>query len=159
MKQNNLPRLFNSPFTRDEFITPVDKLFDKLFSQTFPELSKEFGIDAFQNSAYPKCDIIDFSDRIEIIAEIAGTKKENLSIDVDNDVIIIKGEHGGYTELEGGTYLRKELKRSKFTRTFTADSKVFNLDDLRAKFEDGTLRLTIPKHKKEEPTKRTISID
>ena len=56
MTKNNLPSAFTH-FDRDEFITPFDKLVDKLFNQSFPQLSKEVGVDVFQNSAYPKCDI------------------------------------------------------------------------------------------------------
>ncbi|MEY4334159.1 MAG: hypothetical protein RLZZ196_2902, partial [Bacteroidota bacterium] len=39
-----------------------------------------------------------------------------------------------------------------------ADTKIFNLDKLKAKFEDGVLELTVPKREKEQPKKRTISI-
>jgi HSP20 family protein len=157
--KNQFQRGFPTPFNRDEFLTPFDTLFDKMFSNTFPEISKEVGVDVFQKGAYPKCDIINFDDRIEIIAEIPGISREQLSIDVDGDVITLKGEKGGQTEVTGGgEYLRRELKRSSFQRSFTADSKVFNLDAIKAKFENGILELSIPKTEPEKPKKRTIKI-
>ena len=137
---------------------PFEVLFDKVFSETFPALSKEIGVDPFQKSAYPKCDIINFTDRIEIIAEIPGLTKDQIVIDIDGDVITIRGKKQTVIEKEGGEYLRRELKRSNFQRSFTADSKIFNLAEVDAKFADGLLELKVPKHEVAEPTKRTIEI-
>jgi HSP20 family protein len=157
MTKNNLPSAFTH-FDRDEFITPFDKLVDKLFNQSFPQLSKEVGVDVFQNSSYPKCDIVDFEDRVEFIAEVPGLSKEQIKIDVDTDTISIKGEKTSNVEREGGTYLRRELKKSSFKRTFAADPKIFDLDSISARFEDGVLELTIPKLKVTKTTKKTIEI-
>ena len=157
--KNQIQRGFPNPAFRDEFFSPLDTLFDKVFSESFPELSKEIGINAFQNNAYPKCDIINFDDRIEIVAEVPGLTKEQITIDVDGDVITLKGEKSNKSqEKEGGTYLRREVKRSTFLRSFTADSKIFDLDAIKASFEDGVLELHIPKREPEKPKKRTISI-
>jgi HSP20 family protein len=157
MTKNNLPSVFTH-FDRDEFITPFDKLIDKFFNQSFPQLSKEVGVDVFQSSAYPKCDIIDFEDRIEIIAEVPGLSKDQIQIDVDTDTISIKGEKNSNTEKEGSTYLRRELKKSSFKRTFTADPNIFDLEKISAKFLDGILELNIPKFKISKTTKKTIEI-
>jgi HSP20 family protein len=158
MKKNNLPNVFTTHFDRDEFITPFDKLIDRFFNQSFPHLSKEVGVDVFQSSAYPKCDIVDFENRIEIIAEIPGMSKEQIQIDVDGDTISIKGEKVASVDKEGGTYLRRELKKSSFKRTFAADTKIFNLNNVSAKFVDGILELVIPKLTSVEQTKKTIQI-
>jgi HSP20 family protein len=157
MTKNNLPSVFTH-FDRDEFITPFDKLIDKFFNQSFPQLSKEVGVDVFQHSAYPKCDIVDFPDRIEIVAEVPGLGKDQITIDVDTDVISIKGGKTTNVEKEGGTYLRRELKKSSFKRTFTADPSIFDLERVSAKFVDGVLELTVPKLETVKTTKKTIEI-
>jgi len=156
--KTNLMRVFPNPFNREEFFTPFDTLMDKVFTESFPELSKEVGLNAFSNSAYPKCDVVNFDDRIEIVAEIPGLSKDQITIDIDDEVITLKGEKAQREEKEGGTYLRRELKKSSFQRTFTADRTIFDLDKIKAKFIDGTLELTIPKREVEKPTKRTIKI-
>jgi HSP20 family protein len=160
--KNQINRAFPmapSFLNRDEFFSPFDTLLDRVFSENFPELSKEVGLQPFTSNAYPKCDIVDFTDRIEIIAEIPGLSKDQITIDVEDSIITLKGEKNSKVEeKEGGTYLRREVKRSSFQRTFTADTKIFNLDKLKAKFEDGVLELTVPKREKEQPKKRTISI-
>ena len=157
MKNNNSMSVFTH-LDRDEFITPFDKLIDKFFNQSFPHLSKEVGMDVFQNSAYPKCDIVDYSDRIEIVAEIPGLGKDQIKIDIDDSVISVKGEKTASVEKEGGTYLRRELKKSSFKRTFTADPSIFDLENISAKFTDGILELTVPKFKYTKSTKKTIEI-
>ena len=157
--KDNLPKgFFPARINRDEFITPFDTIFDKFFNQSFPELSKEVGIDVFQSSSYPKCDFVDYNDRVEIIAEIPGLSKEQITIDVDGDQVSIKGTKSQTSVKEGGTVLHRELKKSTFQRSFIADSKIFNLDILRAKFSDGLLELVIPKKEKVVPTKRVVEI-
>jgi len=47
-------------------------------------------------------------------------------------VITLKGEKANKAnEKEGGVYLRREVKRSSFLRSFTADSKIFDLDGIK----------------------------
>ena len=155
---------YNSPFglrhvDRDEFLAPFDRVFDEVFAAHFPELNKELGVGFFEKQSYPRVDVVDYNDRVEILAEIPGLSKDQITIDVEDNIITLKGEKNSKVEeKEGGTYLRREVKRSSFQRTFTADNKIFNLDKLKAKFEDGVLELTVPKREKEQPKKRTISI-
>jgi len=157
--KDNLTRGFPTRINRDEFLTPFDTIFDRFFNESFPQLSKEVGVNVFQSSSYPKCDFIDYDDRIEIIAEIPGLSKEQIAIDVDGDQVSIKGNKSQTSPMkEGGTVLHRELKKSTFQRSFMADSKIFNLDKISAKFSDGMLELVIPKREKVVPTKRIIEI-
>jgi HSP20 family protein len=154
MKNYNVYRVFD----RDEFIAPFDKLVDKMFANTFPELSKEVGVDVFQSASYPKCDIIDYDDKMELVFEIPGLSKEQVSIDIDGDTLSISGNKHKQVEREGGKFLRRELKKSSFKRTFGVDSKVFDLDSVRATFTDGVLELVLPKHTRVQPTKKSVEI-
>ena len=90
--KNQIQRGFPTPNYRDEFFAPFDTLLDRVFAESFPEFSKEIGIQPFAQNAYPKCDIVDFSDRIEIIAEIPGLSKDQITIDVEDNIITLKGE-------------------------------------------------------------------
>jgi HSP20 family protein len=145
-------------FDRDEFIAPFDKLIDKMFVTTFPELSKEVGVDVFQSASYPKCDIIDYDDKMELVFEIPGLSKEQVSIDIDGDTLSISGNKHKQVEREGGKFLRRELKKSSFKRTFNVDSTVFDLDTIRATFTDGVLELVLPKRERVQPTKKSVEI-
>jgi HSP20 family protein len=147
---------------RDEFITPFDRVFDKLLSDNFPTFTRDFGVDIFQTSAYPKCDIKDFSDRLEMVFEIPGSTKDNVSIDIDDEVLSIIGNRTSETDTdvkEEFTYIRRELKKSQFKRTFQISKSVFNLDGVSARFDNGMLEITIPKREPTKPTKRVVRIE
>jgi HSP20 family protein len=146
-------------FDRDEFITPFDRLFDSLLSTTYPQLTKELGVDVFKNSAYPKCDIVDFSDRMELTFEVPGLSKDQVSIDIDGEILTLSGNKNKDVEKEGGKFLVRELKKSSFKRSFRVDPKVFNLEGVKASFTDGVLDLVIPKLEAVKPTKRSVDIE
>lgn len=147
-----LPRLFNQ---RDYAVSTVDKLFDELFKKEFPELYKETGLLLSQGS-YPKVNVIDFENKVRIVAEIAGLSKEDISIDVDDYVLTISGDSHVKKE-EQGTYLLRELKQSSFKRSFTFGDK-FNMDDISAEFNDGVLSIEIGKKQPEPKLSKTIEI-
>lgn len=150
-------------FDRDEFLSPFDKVFDKLMNESFPGFSRGFGVDVFQHSAYPKCDIKDFTNRMEIEFEIPGWERNQISIDIDDDVLSVSGNKLHTNEPtdkveEEFTYVRRELKRSKFKRSFHIDSAVFDISNVDASFKSGLLTIKIDKLKSTQKTKRTVEI-
>lgn len=152
MKQKvMLPAIFSH---RDEFLTPFDKLFDDMVHQAIPDFSKNFGIeDVFQKSAYPKCDIIDLLDKIQVEMEIPGVDKSDISIEVkssgNNKELVISGKKSLEVQDERKNYIKKELKRSAFQRSFTLYDEL-NSEDINAEFKNGILKIDIPK---KEPSK------
>jgi len=146
------------PSLRDEFLTPFDRVFDKLTSDLFPSLSKEFGVGLFEKESYPKVDIIDHKDRISIEAEIPGLKKDQITVDVKDGVLTISGQkQAKREEHEEGAYVRRELKRSSFRRSFALGD---NLDheNVNAQFQDGVLVVDIAKVKPVETKAKIIDI-
>lgn len=143
---NNLTRFLD----RDEFLTPFDKIFDKMMVQQFPEFTKEVGIDFFYAGSYPKVDAMEFLDRVVIEAEIPGLKKEDLSIKVENDILTISGNKRDTVEDKTGKYIVRELKRSSFKRSFKLQENI-DRKSIDAKFEHGMLLITLKKVTKDNP--------
>lgn len=150
MKRNNsmLPALLDS---RSEFITSFDKLFDRMMNDNFPSFTRDFGVDFFGKSSYPKVDVIDTKYSVEIHAEIPGLNREDVEIKVENgNVLTIRGENKNKeTSSEGRTYLYKELKHSSFVRKFALGENL-SPRDIEAKFSNGILEIVIPKIQKKE---------
>ncbi len=146
---------------RDEFLTPFDDLFDRLLNDSFPTLSKELGVNAFKNGSYPKCDIVEYTDEYEIIAEIPGLTKDQISIEVEEGVLVIKGDKGKDYNIEdkNGKWVRRELKRSSFRRSFTLNEEKLDLDKLKASFNNGELHITIPRKEEVKIEKKVIKIE
>jgi HSP20 family protein len=90
-----------------------------------------------------------------ITAEIPGAKREDIHIDLQDDVLTIGGEKK--SEREGKTDHRRWAERmyGSFSRSFTLPRNAL-ADRIEASFKDGVLTLTIPKTEESKP--RSVSI-
>jgi|TARA_R110000868_G_scaffold192938_5_gene437560 HSP20 family protein len=146
------------PFAKDDFVTPFDKLIDEVFANNFPELTKDFGVGFFEKQSYPRVDVVDYSDRIEVVAEIPGLDREEVSVDIEENLLIISGQKAKTIDDNNNkTYVRKELKHSSFKRAFVL-SDLFDKDTPSAKFENGLLTVTVKKVKPSLPTSKKVKI-
>ena len=148
-----------NPFSisREHFgFEPIDKVFDEIFnSMASPEWKQTFGVTPFKNNAYPKVNVVDYNDKVEIEAELAGYSKSDISVEVVEDgILCVSGEKSSKTESGDKKYLHQELKRSHFSRSFTLGDQL-DQKSVSAKFEDGILYVTIKKMQKTEPQQRT----
>jgi HSP20 family protein len=154
-----------SPFAlrhidRDEFLAPFDRVFDEVFANQFPELTKELGVGFFEKQSYPRVDVIDYNDRVEILAEIPGLAKDEVSVEVQENVLTISGQKIKKIDDKefAGKYIRRELKHSSFKRSFTLGDQI-DKSTPQAKFENGLLRVTLSKVKPTIPVTKKIKID
>lgn len=141
---------------RDSFLTSFDNIFDDLMKAKFPDFESMFGIDFFGKGAFPKVDVVDYSDRISIVAEVPGLSKDQLRIDVEDDTLTISGNKRS-SKQEEGRYIIKELKHAGFRRSFKLNDSL-DRDSINAKFEDGTLIIDINKTEPMEPERKQIDI-
>jgi HSP20 family protein len=147
-----------SPVFRDEFLTSVDSMFDKLFKDSFPSFSRELGDGFFSKGSYPKVDVVDCPKHIEIEAEIPGLSKEEVSVELQENVLTISGEKQRKVKKESedsGTYLYRELKHSSFKRSFTLGDNI-DTENIVADFKDGILNVKLNKLAPTEPKKVKI---
>ena len=140
---------------RDEFLTPFDTIFDQLMSKQFPTFQEDVGV-SFNKGAYPKVNIYEYDDKIGIVAEIPGLDKKNVSVEVEEQVLIISGDKHGF-DSDGGKCLTRELKQSAFTRSFNL-GEYLDGTKVSAKFKDGMLSISIPKKEPEQPKKHSVKI-
>ena len=152
-----MTKIFVKPshLNRDEFLTPFDKVFDHLMEQTFPTFKEDVGV-SFNKGAYPKVNVYEYDDKIGIVAEIPGLDKKNVTVDVEEDVLIISGDKHGF-DSDGGKCITRELKQSAFTRSFNL-GEYLDGTNVSAKFKDGMLSISIPKKEPEQPKKHSIKI-
>ncbi len=104
-------------------------------------------------------DIKEYDDRYEVAADLPGVEKENITVHYADDQLSIAAtqkKESNDTD-ENGRYLRRERSTSSFQRTFT----IRNIaeDKITAKFENGVLKLTLPKKALADQPGKTISID
>tara|TARA_R100000084_G_C4615222_1_gene130194 strand:- start:23 stop:496 length:474 start_codon:yes stop_codon:yes gene_type:complete len=143
--------------SRDNFLTPFENMFDDMFETNFPEVAQTVGVNPFSKSAYPKVNVYEYEDKVGVVAEIPGIDKKNLSVDVEDGVMTIKGSKHGFDEDNDATVLRRELKHSAFERKFSLGESLDG-DNIKANFKDGILSIEVPKIEPEKPKKSFIKI-
>ena len=141
--------------SRDEFLTPFDKIFDELMNKQFPTFQEEVGV-SFNQGAYPKVNVYEYDDKIGIVAEIPGLDKKNVTIDVEENVLTISGDKHGF-DTDGGKCITRELKQSSFKRSFNLGEHLDG-SNVSANFKDGMLSISVPKIEPEKPKKTTVKI-
>ena len=148
----------NFPFPdRDEFLTPFDKVFDKMFETNFPEVIDQVGVTPYSNSAYPKVNVYEYDDKVGIVAEIPGLSKKQIKVDVEDNILTISGDKHSVWDDAKAKVLRRELKQSSFKRSFTL-GELLDGGDISANFKDGVLSIEIPKVEPAKPKKHSIKI-
>ena len=152
-----MTKIFVKPshLNRDEFLTPFDKVFDHLMEQTFPTFKEDVGV-SFNKGAYPKVNVYEYDDKIGIVAEIPGLDKKNVSVEVEDQVLIISGDKHGFDD-SGGKCITRELKQSAFKRSFNL-GEYLDGKNVSASFKDGMLSISVPKIEPEKPKKTFVKI-
>lgn len=87
--------------------------------------------------------------------DLPGVKKEDITIQFQNDELRVSGERKSEEELKTARLHRKERSFGKFERTFKFQEEI-NPDLIEASFEDGVLKVALPKAEITKP--RSISI-
>jgi HSP20 family protein len=101
-------------------------------------------------------DIREEDDAFYVDAEVPGMSAEDVHVDVEKNVLTIRGERKVETEESEGTYRRVERQYGSFSRSFTLPETV-DADHINADLKEGVLALRLPK--KEAPTPRSISVN
>ncbi len=143
--------------TRQEFLTPFDRLFDDMVSSMFPSFSSDLGDDFFTKGSYPKVNVINRESSVEIEAAIPGMDKSDIDVSVTDGILTIQGERNQKEGVSDSQYVKREIKRSSFRRSFTLGD---NLDhkSILAEFDNGILTLSISKLEPEQRESKTRKI-
>ena len=104
------------------------------------------------NNNSMKCDVYEKDGAYNIEVDVPGFKKEDINIDVDNGYLTVKAsKHFDETE-KTKNYICRERRYGKFERSFyLGDLKT---DDVEASFENGTLKIRVPKIDESKDKKR-----
>ena len=100
-------------------------------------------------------DIREDEDAFLVEAEVPGLAAEDVKVDVEKNVLTIRGERKVEKEEDEGKYQRIERRFGSFSRSFTLPETV-DADSISADLRDGVLALRLPK--KEAPSPRNISV-
>ena len=103
----------------------------------------------------PVVDVYDRDEAIVIKADLPGVTKEDISIDVKDRVLTIRGERSEEKEVNKERFYRKERVYGKFQRSFNL-SEAVDPEGIEARFKDGVLKIEIPKSERARPKQITV---
>jgi HSP20 family protein len=99
---------------------------------------------AVERSWMPAVDIIDTPEAIVLKAELAGMKPEDVHIELDDDVLTIRGERRQDETLDKEHYQSTEWHYGLFQRSITLPRSV-KRDAIEASYENGVVEVRVPK--------------
>lgn len=114
-----------------------------------PQLSNLF--DALDQSImgqpeYGRTDIYEKDGELHYEIELPGVTKDDITARVENDSLIVKGEIRRDETINRDNYLRMERKYGSFQKQYPLPDEVDkeNIEELKARFEDGILKISLP---------------
>ncbi len=130
---------------------------NKLFEDSFPhqnDRDEELSSCGWR----PSVDIFETVDGVVIRVDLPGVKKENVAVEVKENILTLRGERIEEHTVREESYLRKERCCGQFQRSFNFHQPV-DPEKINARFKDGVLEVTIPKPEVEKPKKIEINVD
>ena len=145
-----------------------------LFGENMMDVFNDFDRDFFRGFWRPehalygknasrmmKTDVRETENGYEMDMDLPGFKKDDIHLELDNGTLTISAEKNleKKEENDQGRLLRQERYSGAMSRSFYVGEQITE-EDIKARFEDGVLRLTLPKkHARKVPEKKTILID
>lgn len=136
-----MERWFEDAFRRPFFAPPW------LPRLKFPELGE----------VSPAVDIFEEGEDVVVKAEIPGVNKEDLSVDIAENIITISGKKKSEEKVERKDFYRCERSVGSFTRKLRLPTET-QTDKAKASFKDGTLEIRIPKTQEAKAKSKKITI-
>jgi HSP20 family protein len=123
---------------------PLESLVEAMLAPLDREQSRGGGL-----MRGPATDVMETQNEIRVVTELPGFSSDNVEVDLENNVLTIRGEKREERE-EGGeknSWHLTERRFGKFSRSFVLPREI-EQEKIEARFENGVLTVSIPKSEK-----------
>jgi HSP20 family protein len=127
-------------------------LFDDAFFKNFFEAGQSTRRTA---GVFPALNVYDDGARFLVRAELPGVAKGSLEITAQGEELTLAGERT-YGPPENASEHRREAWAGKFRRTVTLP-QLFDAEKIEARYENGVLEVTLPRHQSVSPRKISVA--
>ena len=106
-----------------------------------------------------RTDISETADGYKLEADLPGFCKEDIHIDIDDDILSIHAEHKDSKgeKDDKGDYIRRERYYGSYSRSFNVSE--IDVEGIKAAYENGVLTLTMPKKAPAKPESKHLEIE
>ena len=129
--------------------TNARDLLDEVFSNVFEPASKD-------STWYPRVDVRDDGESINLYAELPGMKQDDFKVTYENNVLTLSGERKAEERKDENCYYCVERQYGRFARSFKMPAEVDG-EKITADYKDGVLHLNLPKQEAKKPREIKIS--
>lgn len=129
---------------------------NRLFEQAFGDALAREGEEVPTAGWAPAVDIAETEDSLVLYAELPGLTKDHVEITLEDSVLAVRGERPLIEEHERESFHRIERAYGAFQRSFRLPANV-RPDGVQARFQDGVLRIDVPKVEEAKPRKIEIA--
>ncbi|MBA4166183.1 MAG: Hsp20/alpha crystallin family protein [Chitinophagaceae bacterium] len=135
---------------------PVVRSYDSFFNDFF-NLPTTWGTTASDSGAV-SANVSETPQAYHLDLNVPGRNKEDFKINIEKDLLTISYEKKEEQKEEGVNSVRREFNFNSFKRSFSLDERI-DAGNIQAKYENGILKIELPKKEqvKEEP--KTIAIN
>ena len=119
------------------------------------EVEKKQESTILSRSFLPVTDIFETNQALTVVLEIPGVVKENVDVNVENDILTIEGRID-YSKYEKLSPVYTEYNVGHYVRSFHISSKI-EQGEISAELKDGVMTLVLPKAEKAKPRKIKVN--
>lgn len=105
----------------------------------------------------PAVDLVEADDHYVLHADLPGVKPEDVTVELDDDVLTVSGQRETHTDSEQGGVHRRERAHGSFSRALTLPAGI-DPDSIEASFDQGVLEVRIPKPELQKPRRVAINV-
>jgi len=139
----------------------MNRLFDESLWNPFGLMSKDPFFDSFLSGSrglnLPSIDFSESDREFTVEADIPGFSAEDLDIELNGNILTIRGKKEEDQEEKDKTYHLRERRESHFERSFPLPSNAV-LDNIECDAKDGKLTINIPKSEKDKSRKLKVNV-
>lgn len=139
-------RWSRTPRTLPDLRNEVERLFEDFFERP----TGDFG------SFTPAADLYETDEAFTVEMELPGFDRDDIDVTVEQGMLTVSGRRAAETEDRDESYHLRERSVGRFSRSFSLPASI-NADDVKARFENGVLRVDMPKAA--EAKTRKIEVD
>jgi HSP20 family protein len=115
------------------------------------------GVFGSGSGVFPAFNVSESGDMLFVEAEIPGVRAEDLDISVEGNTLVLRGQRKPDSP-ENVSYHRRERVSGRFSKSISLPYEV-NADNVQAEYQNGVLRLTLPKAEHAKPRSITIKTE
>jgi HSP20 family protein len=105
----------------------------------------------------PAVDIYETENELVLKADLPDVNEQDLDIQIENNMLTIRGERKFDHEVKEDNYLRIERTYGAFSRSFSLPNTV-NPEAIKAEYKNGVLRVELPKRAESKPRQVKVNV-